>query len=169
MEVIGGKDVLDTEVVKYKQKEGNCRFNFNFRDVYWNSKLSHERDRIIPSLKPSEVICDMFAGVGPFSIRAAKYGCRVIANDLNPSCYECLLKNAIKNKVTNKISAYNLDAREFILRLLSTKSEETKCDDSLRSPPMENLPKIFHHVYMNLPMDAIEFLDVFKHQFDPDT
>jgi len=40
----------------------------------------------------------MFCGVGPLAIRAAKLGMKVIANDLNPDCYEFLLKNIKLNK-----------------------------------------------------------------------
>jgi len=163
MEVIGGEDRLDTEV-----KEGNCIFNFNFRDVYWNSKLAFERIRVVGTLKPNEVVCDMFAGVGPFAIKAAKLGCKVIANDLNPSCYEWLVKNSLRNKVVKNLSAYNMDAREFIVQLLNTPREEAKCEDMLRAPPMQTLPSVFNHIYMNLPMDAIEFLDVFKWRFNPE-
>lgn len=42
----------------------------------------------------------MFAGVGPFSIPAAKnIGCAVYANDLNPQSYYYLKQNVILNKV----------------------------------------------------------------------
>ena len=40
---------------------------------------------------------DIFCGIGPFSVRASKKGCNVIANDLNPDCYEYLIKNAKAN------------------------------------------------------------------------
>jgi tRNA (guanine37-N1)-methyltransferase len=39
------------------------------------------------------------AGVGPFSIPAAKKGCRVYANDLNPASFEWLCENVKLNKV----------------------------------------------------------------------
>lgn len=61
--------------------------------------------------KPTDVICtkylaqlltvlgDMFAGVGPFALPAAKKGCTVYANDLNPNCFKYLQENAEGNKV----------------------------------------------------------------------
>ena len=41
----------------------------------------------------------MFAGVGPFALPAAKKGCAVLANDLNPSSYKYLKINITENKV----------------------------------------------------------------------
>jgi len=42
---------------------------------------------------------DVFAGVGPFAIAAAKKGCIVYANDLNPASYKYLQENVVLNKV----------------------------------------------------------------------
>ncbi len=74
-------------------------FQFNFSEVYWNSRLQREHDRIIQLLKPADIICDMFAGVGPFAIPAAKKCAQVYANDLNPRSFFYLQKNATLNKV----------------------------------------------------------------------
>jgi tRNA (guanine37-N1)-methyltransferase len=62
-------------------RESNAKFTFNFRDVYWNSRLQHEHDRMIelisdsyPSTSKSigkPVIADMMAGVGPFAVPLA--------------------------------------------------------------------------------------------------
>lgn len=61
-------------------RESNAKFLFNFREVYWNSRLQHEHDRIIELISESypssrtvkkPVIADMMAGVGPFAIPLA--------------------------------------------------------------------------------------------------
>ena len=150
LEILAGEPELETIA-----KEGKCKFKLNYKEVYWNSRLQTERDRMLTLVKPNETICDMFCGVGPFSIRAAKKGCKVLANDLNTFCYDYLKINAEMNKVSDLVQCYNMDAREFIKYLLNK----------------ENLHKIpekfrhFDHVYMNLPGDAISFLDVFKGRF----
>lgn len=50
--------------------------------------------------KPEEVIADVFAGVGPFAIPAARKGCAVFANDLNPNSAKYLSKNVTDNRVS---------------------------------------------------------------------
>lgn len=42
---------------------------------------------------------DVFAGIGPFAVPAAKKGCRVVANDLNPNSFDFLKVNVKLNKV----------------------------------------------------------------------
>lgn len=109
---------------------------------------------MLSKLNKTNIICDVFAGVGPFSIRAGKIGCKVLANDLNPASFEYLCKNISKNKVTDKVKAFNQDARVFLTSLLSNSMPE--CEGFLP----------FTDIYMNLPMDAIEFLDVLQGTFD---
>ena len=81
------------------QSENDCRFTFDFREVYWNSRLHHEHERLIDKFQPEDVVADVFAGVGPFAIPAAKKGCGVLANDLNPSSYKYLVQNISDNRV----------------------------------------------------------------------
>jgi hypothetical protein len=82
------------------QHEAGCEFTFDFRRVYWNSRLQTEHDRLVSLFAPCDVIADVFAGVGPFAIPAARKGCAVWANDLNPASYEFLRKNVVKNRVS---------------------------------------------------------------------
>jgi tRNA (guanine37-N1)-methyltransferase len=138
MEVLAG----DTDMV-VEVKESGCRFTFDYSAVYWNSRLGTEHGRLVDLLKPSDVVCDMFAGIGPFSVPAAAKGCEVHANDLNPYSYKYLVENIATNKVERRAKAYNLDGRDFVRQLVS---------DGV----------VFNHVFMNLPADAISFLDVFR-------
>lgn len=48
----------------------------------------------------------MFAGVGPFTVPAAKKGCQVFANDLNPESVHWLQQNVQLNKVTDKVCLF---------------------------------------------------------------
>lgn len=67
--------------------------------MYWNSRLHTEHDRLVQLFRPEDVVVDVFAGVGPFALPAAKKGCGVLANDLNPESYRWLLRNVETNKV----------------------------------------------------------------------
>jgi len=133
-------------------RESKCRFKFNFSEVYWNSRLQREHERILELLKPSDVVCDMFAGIGPFAIPAARnLGCTVYANDLNPRSYHYLQQNSLLNKVQDKVHCYNLDARAFVRLLVK--------------PASDKIPVSFSQVIMNLPAAAVEFLDIFPELF----
>jgi tRNA (guanine37-N1)-methyltransferase len=106
----------------------------------------------LQTLVAGEVICDAFCGIGPFALRAAKErNCKVYASDLNPYCFEYLQENIKLNKLNNKVTASCGDAREFIYQTLKKSYENT-------------IPKM-DHFYMNLPGDAMEFLDVFPKFF----
>jgi tRNA (guanine37-N1)-methyltransferase len=159
MELLAGENNYEV-----KHKEGNCVFEFDIRKVYWCSRLQNERDRLLKSLKKGEVLLDAFCGVGPFSVRAAKQGIRVLANDLNPECYNSINQNIKLNKIKeSQITTFNMDAREFIRACIEQskyiKDEEQNFDKIIPTDIRIN------HIYMNLPKDALEFLDVFKGLF----
>jgi len=81
------------------QIESDCRFKFDFSRVYWNSRLHTEHARLVDMFQPDDLVADVFAGVGPFTLPAAKKGCAVLANDLNPESYKYLVMNIKNNKV----------------------------------------------------------------------
>ncbi|KAM5547667.1 tRNA (guanine(37)-N1)-methyltransferase 2 [Rosa sericea] len=113
-EVLAGEKDMVTEVKQY-----GATFKLDYSLVYWNSRLEHEHIRLISQFRAGEVICDMFAGIGPFAIPAAQKGCIVYANDLNPDSIRYLKINAEINKVGDHVHAYNLDAREFVSQLMA--------------------------------------------------
>lgn len=113
MKVIAGK--CDNLIVE--QKESNCTFKFDFSKVYWNSRLHTEHDRLVSQyFKPGQVVCDVFAGVGPFAVPAGKKDVVVLANDLNPESFKYLKENIALNKVESTVKPFNLDGAEFIRR-----------------------------------------------------
>lgn len=119
LEVIAGEDNMVTEIKQY-----GSTFKLDYRLVYWNSRLEHEHKRLVSQFRAGEIICDMFAGIGPFAIPAAQKGCIVIANDLNPDSVRYLKINADINKVDDQIRAYNTDAREFISQIMAVPESE---------------------------------------------
>ncbi|XP_063839384.1 tRNA (guanine(37)-N1)-methyltransferase [Ostrinia nubilalis] len=150
MEVIAGKEDYLVAV-----KENRCKFEFDFSKVYWNPRLGKEHERILGFLKPGDVLFDVFCGVGPFSIPAAKRKCTVYANDLNPDSFKWLKHNAEINKVDKRLfQPYNLDGKDFICYVF--KDHLTK----LCKRNTQFSGKI--HVTMNLPAMAVKFLKNFK-------
>ncbi|KAI0033995.1 Met-10+ like-protein-domain-containing protein [Vararia minispora EC-137] len=182
MELIAGEP---NYVVQHSELD--CRFIFDFTQVYWNSRLSAEHERLVSLFRPTEVVADVFAGVGPFALPAAKKGCGVLANDLNPSSYKYLQANIQDNKVTDLVRPSCEDGRDFIrnvvwevldsplapytprlsrseerarkkAKLANTPYPEEEADTSSRSVPRNRIA----HFVMNLPDSAITFLDAFR-------
>jgi len=76
--------------------------------------LHTEHDRLVRLFSPDDVVADVFAGVGPFALPAAKKGCGVLANDLNPESYKWLSRNIENNKVQHLVRSFEEDGRDFI-------------------------------------------------------
>ena len=144
MEIIAGEDDLNVEV-----HESKVTFQFNYGQVYWNSRLQKEHWRKIQSFSPKDIICDMMCGIGPFAIPLAKHkGCKVYANDLNPASFQFLKQNMKLNHISDQqMKTFNLDGRIFVHQLLEQRKQ-------------------FTQVLMNLPASALEFLDTFAGKFD---
>ena len=145
-EILAGVDDLKTVV-----KESNCSFHLDYSQVYWNPRLSTEHERLIKEIPADSVLYDVFAGIGPFAIPAAKKKCEVLANDLNPVSFEYLLKNITVNKVKDRVQAFNMDGRAFIRGPVK--------EDLLRR--WKDKPDVVTHIVMNLPALAADFIDTF--------
>ena len=155
MEVLAGEDDMITTV-----HENGCTFKFDFSKVYWNSRLQTEHERVVSMIKRGDVVVDVFAGVGPFAIPAAKKGCTVYANDLNPNSYQALVENAEKNDVASRLHASNLDGRDFLRKIIPK-----LVTNSLKPSSKSTAPVICSHIVMNLPATAVLFLDTLQGLF----
>jgi 2-polyprenyl-3-methyl-5-hydroxy-6-metoxy-1,4-benzoquinol methylase len=75
-----GEQNFVTEVSQH-----GLKFKMDYSKVFWNSRLEYEHKRLVETyFKPGETVVDVMAGIGPFTIPAAKAGCTVLANDINP-------------------------------------------------------------------------------------
>lgn len=168
IEIIAKRDdceLSDEELMICDVKENKCRFRLDFSKVYWNSRLCTEHERIIGKLKPHDIVFDLFAGVGPFSVPAAKAGIKTYANDLNPEATKWLKVNMRLNKIRlDQFELFNKDAKDFILEDM-----RRRLVDVYRQVEEEELaikPKI--HILMNLPALAPTFLPNFVGLFNID-
>lgn len=160
MEVLAGEDVTETVV-----KQHGLRFKLDFRHVYWNSRLENEHSRLIDTwIQPSDVVVDAMCGIGPFAVPAAKKGCRVFANDLNPESYRWLVENCRINKVQNEVHCFNEDARAFLRRAVAGRLHVEEGGDG-KELAGASPANAFDHIIMNLPASAVEFLDALKGEF----
>ena len=75
------------------------------------------------------------AGVGPFAVPAAKKGCSVFGNDLNPESVKWMEVNRVKNKVRQSLSEVPVIAD---LSRLKINFEYPKSSDTHSSRPPLN-------------------------------
>lgn len=145
-------------------KENKFTFKFDFAKVYWNSRLNSEHLRITKMIQKEDTVYDLFAGIGPFAVPAAKKKCEVFANDLNPEATKWLAVNAKLNKVESNLKIFTMDARKFVQEVVKIhlrKDWKQACEQAL-------FINKDYHVLMNLPGMAIEFLDSFVGLFEHD-
>jgi len=121
--------------------EHGCRYELDLNKVFFTPRLSNERLRILHLTKPGEVIIDMFAGVGPFSILLAKKkGVKVHAIDINKAAIKYLKKNIKLNKVENLVTPYLGNSKTIV----------------------KKYKLMGDRIIMNLPERAYKFLDTAK-------
>jgi tRNA (guanine37-N1)-methyltransferase len=119
-------------------RENGCRFIVDLSTTYFTPRLSGERMRIASLVSKTELVADLFAGVGPFSITIAKHAEALVhASELNPHAYEMLLRNIEANKLSGGVVPHYGDCREVFKSI------------SLR----------FDRIIMNYPSDPLAFLE----------
>ncbi|MGQ9565383.1 MAG: class I SAM-dependent methyltransferase [Candidatus Bathyarchaeales archaeon] len=136
LEHIGGERRTTTTY-----KEYGCVFRVDLEKCYFSPRLSFERMRIASLVKPREVVVNMFAGVGSFSIIIVKHSeaDRIYSIDVNPAAFQYMWENVLLNKTVNRVVPLKGDARAVITA---------------------NLLKTANRVLMPLPDKAYEYLDV---------
>ena len=130
-------DVLAGDGTETVHREYGCAFALDIARVYFSPRLATERHRVTEQVEAGERFFDMFAGVGPFAIPAAKREAEVVGVDLNPVAVEYLRENAERNGVADRVTAIEGDVRDVA-------EEHGGWADRL---------------VMNLPHSAGEFLD----------
>lgn len=130
LEIIAGEKKTITTTIENKH-----RYRLDLEKVFYTPRLASERERIVKKVRKNEIIVDMFAGVGPFTIPIAKKCRKIYAIDLNPDAYRYLLENIKANKVKNAIAILG-DAQDI----------------------EELVPEKADRVIMNLPKHAFGFL-----------
>ena len=92
-------------------RENGLRFMVDVEKCYFSPRLSTERARIADLVEDGEVVLNMFAGVGPYSITIAKRKkAEVYSDELNETAYRLHLENNKLNKVEARMKMLNLDA-----------------------------------------------------------
>jgi tRNA (guanine37-N1)-methyltransferase len=101
-------------------KESACQFSVDVEECYFSPRLSWERMRVAKLGEKGEVVVNMFAGVGCFSIVMAKYSNveRVYSVDVNPAAVRYMRENVRINRVYGKVLPMLGEAKEIIEKRL---------------------------------------------------
>ena len=155
LEIIAGEDNTETEY-----KEFGCRFTVDVENAFFSPRLSTERERIANLIQDGEIMTNMFAGVGMFSIMAAKKKkCTVYSLDINPVASKLCEKNIKQNKLAGNVISINGDSSEIIKEQLVNKSDRTlmllpeRSDEFLESAINTTRNKGIIHYYSHIHAD----------------
>jgi len=131
LEVVAGEPSLETT-----HTESGLKLQVDIGKVYFSPRLATERLRVAKDVRENENVCDLFAGVGPFSLQVAKMHpeCSVTACDVNPDAFHFLKRNIEMNGLSN-VTPFLGDAKELIPTL----------------PPQDRF-------IMNLPHSSFDFI-----------
>ncbi len=97
-------------------REHGCKFKVDLKRAYFSPRLSYERMRIAKLVQPREVVLNMFAGVGCYSIIIAKHSepLKVYSFDINPVAIHFLNENMKLNRVEDVVVPIQGDAKHVI-------------------------------------------------------
>lgn len=121
-------------------REHGCLFKVDLSKCYFSPRLSYERMRVARQVKPGEVVVNMFAGVGCFSVLIAKFSKaeKVFSIDINPEAVRYMRINVSLNRVDGLVEPIEGDSKEVIVSRLRGTADR---------------------VLMPLPEKAYEYLD----------
>ncbi len=96
--LIGNKSLVEI-------KENGCIFRFDLRKVMFSQGNQFEKMRIAGLVERDEIVLDMFAGIGYFTVPLMKHSKakKCYAIELNPDSYGFLLENIRLNGLKNVI------------------------------------------------------------------
>jgi tRNA (guanine37-N1)-methyltransferase len=101
-------------------KEIGCSFTVDVEKCYFSPRLFYERRRIAEQVGNGEVVVNMFAGVGCFSIVIAKHSNvrKIHSIDVNYAAIQHMQENVRMNRVYGKVIPVRGNAKEVIEKRL---------------------------------------------------
>ncbi|MFW9771254.1 MAG: class I SAM-dependent methyltransferase family protein [Candidatus Heimdallarchaeota archaeon] len=114
MELIAGED---NPIVEHK--EHNVIYKFDITKLMFSKGNVNERKYLATLVKENEIIVDMFAGIGYFSLPIAKNAKpkRIYSIELNPDAYRYLVENIKLNHLEDIIIPIQGDCKQEVIKL----------------------------------------------------
>ena len=113
------KYLLGEENPIVEHKEHGIRYQFDITKIMFSQGNINERKYLATLVNEGEIIVDMFAGIGYFSLPIAKHSKpkKIYSIELNPEAYKFLVKNISLNHFEGIITAINGDSKEEAIKL----------------------------------------------------
>ncbi|AMM53638.1 tRNA(Phe) (4-demethylwyosine(37)-C(7)) aminocarboxypropyltransferase Taw2 [Pyrococcus kukulkanii] len=107
-ELLYGNDTVTVHV------ENGIKYKLDVAKIMFSPANVKERVRMANIARPDELVVDMFAGIGHLSLPIAVHcKAKVIAIEKDPYTFKFLVENIHLNKVQDRMTAYNMDNRDF--------------------------------------------------------
>lgn len=100
-------------------KEHGVKYRFNIKKIMFSKGNINERKHLASLVEKGEIIVDMFAGIGYFSLPIAVLARpeQIYSIELNPTAYKYLVENIQLNNVEDIIKPIQGDCRKIVLTL----------------------------------------------------
>jgi tRNA wybutosine-synthesizing protein 2 len=107
----------DNPIVEHKEHE--VRYKFDITKIMFSKGNINERKYLATLVKNDEIIVDMFAGIGYFSLPIAKHSMvkQIYCIELNPESYKFLVENIKINHLNDKIVSIEGNSKIEVLKL----------------------------------------------------
>ena len=108
------KIIFGSKKTETIHKENQIRFKLDPKKIMFSSGNMDERLRMATISNKREVVVDMFAGIGYFTLPMAVYSRpkKIFACEINPISYDYLCENIILNNVTDIVEPLKGDNRK---------------------------------------------------------
>jgi tRNA (guanine37-N1)-methyltransferase len=146
-EVLAGRPTTAVDMTEF-----GIQLHFDMAQVYWCSRLSEERQRLLRSeFRKDQIVADAFCGIGAMCLLAAQQlNCTIWANDWNPAAVEYLRENAARNNLNHRMGRVQCgDAYDFLT------------DIGLRNDG-DGVQRLPDHVILNFPLESPRFLGALR-------
>ena len=149
--------------------ENNCKYKLDIRKIMFAKGNVSERIRIAKQVKKNEVIVDMFAGIGYFTIPVSVLSKpkKIYSIELSPLSFNFLKENIKINHIHN-VEAINGNCREEIDKLVEKGVKSDRVIMGYLPPPKEFLPWAFKTIKKNGVLHYEELVNTDKEKEDID-